>query len=267
MGLSKEVIATLTKEQKRYYKAHGTLPPSDASVTSSHETSILCVKYGSKYGLEYLERLRNMIARNITVPYKLFCLTDDPRSVEGVHTIHQPSAGYSKLWWQKVHMFDPRLPLQGRILYFDLDVVICGNIDKMTQNLGNNFMGIQDFNRKFYPSWKMLNSSVMSWVHGEHSEIWFNFNQNPKVAMRMHGDQDWIWAQGKNKIKFWPKEWIQSYKWEVRSREELVVRNGTRGFKSVNHDVQIPNGCSVMVFHGEPNPADVQDKIVVENWK
>jgi hypothetical protein len=266
MGLSKEILATLTKDQKRYYKMHGHLPASEEPVDSS-EVSILCVRYGSKYGREYVEKLRNMISRNITVPYKLFCLTDDPRAIDGVHIIHQPASNYAKLWWQKVHMFDPRLPLKGRILYFDLDVVICGNIDRMTQNLGKDFMGIQDFNRKFYPSWKMLNSSVISWIHGDHSEIWFNFSQNPKVAMRLHGDQDWIWSQAKHKIKFWPKEWIQSYKWEVRSREELIMRNGQRGFKTVRDDVVVSKDCSVMVFHGEPNPLDVQDKIVVEHWR
>lgn len=265
MGLSKDII--LTKAQKRYYKQHGCLPPIESSSTEPSETSILCVRYGSKYGIEYVERLRNMISRHTTVPYKLYCLTDDPKAIDGVNIIYQPAANYSKLWWQKVHMFDPRLPLSGRILYFDLDVVICANIDKMTQGLGNNFMGIQDFNRRFYPSWKMLNSSVLSWMHGEHSEIWFNFNQNPKIAMRMHGDQDWIWAQAKHKIKFWPKEWIQSYKWEIRDRSDLVMRNGSRGFKEIKNDIVLPNGCSVMVFHGEPNPADVQDKIVVDNWK
>ena len=31
----------------------------------------------------------------------------------------------------------------------------------------------------------------------------------------MHGDQDWIFAHIKNDFKFWPDEWIQSYKWEM----------------------------------------------------
>ena len=34
------------------------------------------------------------------------------------------------------------------------------------------------------------------------------------------GDQDWTWAQAKKvHMKFWPDKWIQSYKWEIRSRQ------------------------------------------------
>ena len=164
-------------------------------------------------------------------------------------------------------MFDPSLPLNGRILYMDLDVVICNNIDKLTQISGNTFMGIRDFNRKFHRDWKYLNSSVMSWVHGTQKHIYDQFKQNPEVAMRMHGDQDWTWKCARDRIKFWPESWIQSYKWEIRNRSELQVINGVRQFISVKNDVVVPNDCSIMVFHGDPNPGIVQDKVVLENWK
>jgi hypothetical protein len=270
MKLSKE---GLTKAEFKYYKEHGTLPPSS---TEDKHITILCVRFGNRYGPEYVERLRNMISRNITIPYEIVCLTDDPRPIKDVRLIVQGSAGYSKLWWHKVHMFDPSLPLRGRILYFDLDIIICDNIDRLALNtqpaskhsdLGDTIMGIQDFNRAFYPGWKILNSSAMSWMHGRHSEIWDNFKTNPKSAQRLHGDQDWIWQQARHKIIFWPKEWIQSYKWEIRSREELVMRNGSRGFKSVRNDITIPKDCSVLVFHGDPKPQDIQDKIVLDYWK
>lgn len=262
----------LNKEQRAHYKEFGIIPPeflsADATVQATEDVSkitVLCVRFGDKYGIEYVERLRNMVSRHMTLPYEIVCLTDDPTPITGVRLILQAPAGYAKLWWHKVHMFDASLPVVGRILYFDLDIIICNNIDKLVQNVGRSFMGIQDFNRKFHPNWQALNSSVMSWEHREHSYIWEKFCENKAGAQRLHGDQDWIWQVAKNRIKFWKPEWIQSYKWEIRNREELHVRNGQRGFKTVR-DPAIPQGCSVVVFHGDPKPEDIKDPFVVDNW-
>jgi len=229
--------------------------------------TILCVRFGTSYGREYVERLRNMVNRHLTVPYRFVCLTDDQHPIKDVETIYQPNAGYKKGWWHKVHMFDPSLPIRGRILYFDLDIVIHKNIDKLTASAGNQFYGIQDFNRKFYPSWQHLNSSVMSWEHGTQNKIWEEYRKDINSAQKLQGDQDWIWKIARNQIKFWPVEWIQSYKWEVRSKSELEVKNGKRNFKIVNDTIQVLPECSVLVFHGEPKPQDVEDKIVVDNWR
>jgi hypothetical protein len=164
-------------------------------------------------------------------------------------------------------MFDPTLAVQGRILYLDLDVVIHNNINKLVDIKGDRFYGIRDFNRKFYPSWHSLNSSALSWTHGTNADIWTKFQEDKSTAQRLQGDQDWIWKLARDRIKFWPDSWIQSYKWEIRGREELVDRTGRKGFKTVSNSVQPNPECSVAVFHGAPNPEDVQDLFVVDNWK
>jgi hypothetical protein len=127
MKLSKEDRANWNKEQRQWYKENGTLHPSLTTVvlppkSNNHIITVLCVRFGNKYGREYVERLRNMISRHLTVSYEFVCLTDDLDPIEGVRTIYQPNAQYPKGWWHKVHMFDSTLPLKGRILFFDLDV-------------------------------------------------------------------------------------------------------------------------------------------------
>lgn len=230
------------------------------------KVTVLCVRFGNKYGREYVERLRNMVSRHLSVPYEFVCLTDDSHPIEGVRSIVQPGNKYRKLWWYKVHMFDRNLSLSGRILYFDLDVVITGNIDRLVTSYTNQFMGIRDFNRKFYNNWKYLNSSVMSWTHGLENFVYDEFSKEPNKAMVLQGDQDWIWKVGKGKIHFWPEDWIKSYKWEIRQREDLIQRDGKRGFKNISNIIS-PNNCSVMVFHGDPKPQHIMDPIVVENWR
>ena len=227
--------------------------------------TVLCVKFGTAYSTDYVVRLRNMVARHLTIPYEFVCLTDDATPIEGVRLIVQPSADYKRGWWYKVHMFDPELAVENTILYFDLDVVITGNIDKLVSKNGQ-FYGIRDFNRKFNKEYKCLNSSVMTWLHGDHRIIWDQFIKLPSEAMRTHGDQDWIWRIAKSKITFWPDTWVQSYKWEIRSRDELVIVDGKRNFASTIDNPPISDDCCVLVFHGEPKPHEVQDQFIIDNW-
>ena len=229
--------------------------------------SVLCVRFGNKYGPEYVERLRNMVARHLTVPYEFICLTDDQHPIEGVRSIILADQGYTKKWWHKVHMFDPGLGLNGRILYLGLDVVIVNNIDKLVKDYTKNeFLGIRDFNRKFNPAWKILNSSVMSWVAGQHPDIYTIFKGNMNKAQQLHGDQDWIFQVAKGRIIFWPDQYIMSYKWEIRDRTEISFGTMPRKFKTIKNPT-IPADCSILVFHGDPNPHDVEDPIIVDNWQ
>lgn len=206
-----------------------------------------------------------MVSRHLTIPYEFVCLTDDPSPIDRVKLIVQPSAGYNKGWWHKVHMFDPELNISGRILYLDLDVVIHNNIDKLVLNHSNEFLGIRDFNRKFQPNWNKLNSSVMSWIGGQYSNIFLDFKKFPREALMLHGDQDWIWQKLGNRITFWPDSWILSYKWEIRNRNEINFGSVPRVFKTVANPI-IPPDCSICVFHGDPNPHDVLDPYVIDNW-
>ncbi len=263
MELSKEQRQQ-AKAEKRAAKmaARGEYPDLVVSSDLNDPITVLCVRFGNKYGREYVERLRNMVARHLTVPYEFACLTDDQHDIPGVRKIYQPNANYARGWWHKVHMFDSALPIRGRILY-----LIHANMDKLTRYHTTSFIGIHDFNRKFFPSWNYLNSSVLAWTHGTQGHIYDQFKQKPSEAQRLQGDQDWIWKLCKDRMKFWPKEWVMSYKWEIRSREELVVAQSRRQFKTVRDDIRPPPDCSIAVFHGEPNPQDVQDKFVVDNWR
>lgn len=273
MNFDRQVLRELlSKSEWKHFKATGELPPNfvypeseTVTVNATDFVNVLCVRFGNKYGADYVEKLRNMVSRHLTVPYEFYCLTDDQHPIDGVKSIIRPNQGYVRGWWHKVHMFDPSLGLKGRILYFDLDVIIHDNINKLAIGHQNKFMGIRDFNRKFNSDWNMLNSSVLSWPAGLHTDIFTVFQTDPKKAQRMHGDQDWIWQTAKSRITFWPERWIMSYKWEIRDRSEIAYGGARRHFKTVK-EVNIPRDCSVCVFHGDPNPHDVQDPYVLKNW-
>ena len=89
MDFSKE---TETKDERRLRKALARIAKANEHSTESGMPTdvpirILCVRFGNRYGRDYVERLRNMVARHITIPYEFVCLTDDQHPIEGVRSI------------------------------------------------------------------------------------------------------------------------------------------------------------------------------------
>ena len=93
---------------------------------------IVCVKWGNKYTSKYANVLNSMVKRHTTVPYQFNCLTDDANGLDpDINVIKLPNDPWIKSWWSKLWMFAPEMPLKGNILFFDLDVVIFDNIDRL----------------------------------------------------------------------------------------------------------------------------------------
>jgi len=89
-----------------------------------------------------------------------------------------------------------------------------------------------------------------------------------KISRRFLGDQDWIYHTVKKNFEYWPEEWIQSYKWEMRKRPRLDTSQpkGERDFV-VNDNPVIHNDTKIAVFHGDPNPHNCKDPWVQQNWR
>ena len=79
-------------------------------------------------------------------------------------------------------MFSPDMPLKGNMLFFDLDVVIFDNIDRVVYYNPGKFNIIRDFNRCRVPDWKLSNSSCMRWEAGSMDHLWNNFVENPSAV-------------------------------------------------------------------------------------
>jgi hypothetical protein len=229
---------------------------------------VVCLKHGKKYGSEYVNRLYNMCKRHLTVPFEFVCFTESNfRLLPEIKVYPLPDTKGMKGWWYKPMFFDKNLPVKGTILYFDLDVVIFENIDKLFTYEPGKFCIIRDFNRHVRPEWDKMNSSVFRLETGQHSHVYDNFVYDPKQALRLHGDQDWIYLQTiKKEFSYWPDDWIRSYKWEMRGKPPMEFKNGKRNFKTIGEPIIEKDNC-IAVFHGDPNPSECKDPWVIDNWK
>lgn len=229
--------------------------------------NVICVKHGTKYRSEYVNKLHNMVMRHLTMPHNFVCFTDDPTDISSTVDIRilptYPITG----WWWKTYIFEQTHFTHGDInLFFDLDMVIVNNIDHFITYLPSHFVGLRDVKRVFISDIQKLGSAVLRWTAGNHSDIWDKFIQDLSVTTKFRGDQDWIWHLHHSNLNFFPDDWIRSYKWEIRSRSELTGIGPGAYFKDIKNPT-IPANTAVLAFHGSPAVERVLDPIIVDNWK
>lgn len=206
--------------------------------------NVVSVRVGPAYGREYVTILRDMVARNLKIDHRFWCVTDDPFPAEGIIWVpHRPEL---EGWWQKVALFDPDMPWQGRMLYLDLDSAIVGGLDDLAGTEG------------IIADWHLpgFNSSVMAWDAGEHADIWTRFH--PFVPAQLRSDQDWMnaLAYGENPraTRRTQTEWpILPAGWCVSYRSHAV--DGP------------PAVTKVVCFHGRPKPHEVTEGWVPTVWR
>lgn len=208
--------------------------------------TVACVWWGDQYGIEYVAKLKNMVARNLTIPHDFVCITPHEEVPHGVIKMKPPTMAEG--WWQKVGLFSPNLfgPSQ-RILYLDLDVIVINSLDELASS-NDMFCMIENFGPN--KGHAAHNSSVMLWFPTPATHNIFT-QFSPDVMRELHGDQCWIWrVMGDDIIRDFHRHQCVSYKYEKHPQ----WRHRT-------------NDTSVVVFHGKPKPHEIKNDPLYEHWK
>ena len=224
--------------------------------------NVICLWTGNKYPIEYVEKLNNMVKKNLTIEHRFICLTDkvNLHKIEGVEFLKAPIEIADS--WCKLSLFHPyldELGIKGKALYLDLDVVITGKLDGLVKKACKNdevegraldgspckkekptFWIIKDWWRKGF------NSSVIVFDLGKFNKIYARFK--PTDMRRLKGDQDLInEVMEDSEVKTFGEVEVQSYK----------ANNLQKGFKKET---------KIVVFHGKPKPCELKGSWVDEYW-
>jgi hypothetical protein len=217
---------------------------------------IICVKWGQKFGPEYVNRLYGMVSRNISGPFRLVCLTDDARGLRReVDAYPLPELGCAAPQrsigkWRKLVLWGAELPqltgLAGPVLFIDLDSVIVDNID------GYFSFGEPDdviLARNWAkPLRRLGQTSVFRFPAGRYPQILANFRADPQgVADRCRFEQHYITEAVPGGIKLWPEAWTRHF------RLHCLPPFPLRYFMQA----KLPAGAKIVTFPGGPNPSDV----------
>jgi hypothetical protein len=229
---------------------------------------IICLKWGTKYPAEYVNRLYRMINNHLTIPFEFYCLTDNSNGLyHEVNILDLEIEEGLKGWWYKLQLFKKDFyGLGGQAMFLDLDVVIVNNINALFETQEDSFMIIRDLK----PG-NVYNSSVFKLELGSQPHVWDKFLLDKEsIISRMHGDQDWI-SEVVNDAVLWPNNWVVSFKKECNARIQYSFGSLGRFFRSKGFflpkgDAVQPKEAKIVYFHGKPDPHDVADE-PYDMWK
>jgi hypothetical protein len=211
---------------------------------------IFCMKWGTLYGSEYVNRLYAMVSKNLTYDFKMVCFTDDETGIIDevqcfpIPEINLDSNLPERMWKKLTTLKEDLYGLSGRALFLDLDIVIVDNIDCFFDVEGE-FRIIKDHS---WRTWRITgNSSVYRFDIGKHGYVFDEFIANFNAVIKQHrNEQEYLThaINDKGKLQYWPKEWCPSFKYDCSSRFPLAFWKTPK----------ITEGSKIIIFHGEINP-------------
>jgi hypothetical protein len=188
-----------------------------------------------------------MVDRHLSVPHKNICFTNIPEGIREGIEIRPLHNEWMKGNLKKAIQFDPANNFEGRVLSFDLDNIIVGSLD-MFAEYEDEFI-IQE---AIHPKRKgMCAGNFMGFQGGYGKDIWEEINKNyNKYEKETNGSERFLYDRLIKRMKFWPKNYIVSYKIEV---EPGKVSNW--------RDVRI------VWYHGKGKPHEIDTWLTRNNWK
>lgn len=210
---------------------------------------IFCMKWGTLYGPEYVNRLYSMVKRNLSYDFKMVCFTDNNQGITSavqcfpIPAMELPGGLPERMWKKLSTLKEDLYGLQGTALFLDLDIVIVDSIDPFFE-LEGDFLIIKDYKKQ----WRITgNSSVYRFEIGKHGYVFDDFLTNFNEIRKRHRNEQEYLTQAifdKGKLNYWPKEWCPSYKYDCVSKVPFAFWVTPK----------IPEGAKIIIFHGEINP-------------
>lgn len=105
----------------------------EQQIDSNQSLSIVCLKWGTRYGSEYVNKLYKGIIKNTKHQVKFICYTEDESGIEEGVIIKPLIEKDWKGWWGKASLFSEDNGLEGKVMFIDLDMIVINNIDSLLE--------------------------------------------------------------------------------------------------------------------------------------
>ncbi len=217
--------------------------------------TVICMKWGSRYGATFVNRLNASIQRNTLRPTQLICLTDDTSGVdrtvrcEPIPDINLPDDLITTPWRKLVLWKDRLAGLTGDVLFLDLDLVITGNLDEMFDFEPGRFCVIENWTQ---PGSKIGNTSCFRWRIGTHAHIFDKLETEQERILSSYRIEQVYISREVSDMVFWPAAWCASFK------HSLLPKWPLNFFKTP----ELPTDTKIVAFTGKPD----QDEALLGNW-
>ncbi len=226
--------------------------------------NIVCMKWGTIYGPDYVNRLYSMVARNMSRPFRFVCFTEHKDGIrDEVEVFDLPpfkSAPLQKMgaYRKKTLCRADLAPFKEgeRFLYLDLDIVVMNPLDDMFDYLPDeDFIICYNWTRGHgtigNSSVTMMRKGPLQYIVDDMEENFLAIQDRFRTASQEFMSSKVIEKYGK--LNFWPDDWCQSFQYHCLPPRVL------RLFKVPKK----PNPATkILLFHGHVNPPDA----IIGRW-
>ena len=265
-----DIFARLKTKRRfaRFLRSIERMPPVAGKIApNSQRVNVLCLKWGTYYGPEYVNRLYAGVRRNMKRPFRFVCVTDNPAGlrpeVETVPIPEDPGV-IGRPWpniFVKLCLFKNGFAnLSGPTLFLDVDVCITGPLDKFFDYRPGDFCIIHNWVERRKSLFRALpaigNSSCFRFDAGVSGAVYETF-----LSMKDVPEERWRFKKGSQKfqtyammksgnVSWWPSKWVCSFK---RHCIPLFPLNKIfTPWRPGKHS-------SVVAFHGRPDLMQAYD--------
>ena len=205
---------------------------------------------------EHVRILKSMVQRNLSIPHKFICVTDD--KIDGIDTIpldwskHVPNTVYLRLMMRRPDFGE--LINADRVLNLDIDMVVVGSLDSLVSRPEPSvFWRNPNFPQ---PGRAFYQSSIQLFTPGDLSFLWSEFDPE---TQKLPSGEDINWRFG-GKEQAWISEMLP---WNMPSWD---ARDGVYGAGRMLSDqgirTTLPDNARIVSFPGNrmPDQPEVQEQ-------
>lgn len=215
--------------------------------------TVICMKWGNRYGPEYVNRLYAGIKRHTKTDVRFICFTDDATGLKaGIETkplpfITIPSRIDTVKPWPKLSVWQaPLSDITGDVLFLDIDLIVTGPLDDFFTYCPGEYCVIENWTQL---GKKIGNTSVFRFPVGKYAKIYDDFMKDPERILREYKiEQQYISAMIPEQ-KFWPAQWVLSFK------HSILPRFPMNWFKTP----ELPEDARIVAFTGKPDPDEAAE--------
>jgi hypothetical protein len=222
---------------------------------SNEPVNVICLKYLTRYGPHYVNRLRSAVGRHLSRPFRFLCFTENPDEISSdveVHPIPQldiPQRLNPSTWLKLALFGDGLADMKGMTLFLDLDVIITGSLDCFFDYKPDKICIIHNWlewqKTVFREKPDIGNSSVFRFNAGESQWVLDTYLGEKEAAVRDYfPPQTYLTKAIRPRKAWWPDEWVRSFKRHCLPTFPLNYLMTPR----------IPSGARIIAFHGRPDP-------------
>lgn len=205
--------------------------------------------YHTRYTPEHVAAWAKMIRKNLTLPHRLLCITDNPEALEDVDIETYPlwdefGELKERRWdpvqrpqcYRRIKVFDPAMVevLGERFVSIDLDCVVTESLDELLGRADDFIIC-----KSAMPSLNQYVGSMFMMDTGARPEVYYDFCQDAVDRSRRWAgsDQAWIMERlGPDEATFDDADGVYSFRYNV-------------------HRLPVDN-MKLVFFNGEQNPWD-----------